>query len=59
MQHSITNHSHHAVYYLPMTYLFYNWNFVPFDPIDPFHHPPAPASGNHQSVLLLFLKLVE
>ena len=30
MQCSI-NYSHHAVYYIPSTYLFYNWKFVLFD----------------------------
>ena len=24
-------YNHHAVYYILMTYLFYNWKFVPFD----------------------------
>ena len=25
-----------------MTYLFYNWQFVPFDHLHPFHPPPTP-----------------
>ena len=29
MQYSIINYSHHAVYYIAMTYLFYNRKFVP------------------------------
>ena len=37
MQYSITNNSHHAVYYILRTYLFYNWKFVPFDLLHPFH----------------------
>ena len=24
-----------------MTYLFYNWKFVPFDSLHPFHTPPT------------------
>ena len=32
MQYSITNYSHHTVPYTPMTFSFYNWKFVPFDP---------------------------
>ena len=42
MQYSIINCSHQAVYYIPMTYLFHNWNCVPFDPLHPFdpHHTP-------------------
>ena len=31
MQYIIINYSHYAVHYIPGTYLFYNWNFVPFD----------------------------
>ena len=29
MQYSIINYSHHAIHYISMTYVFYNWNFVP------------------------------
>ena len=28
MQYSIINYSHHAVHYILMSYLFYNWRFV-------------------------------
>ena len=31
MQYSIINYSCHAVYYIPMVYLFYTWKYVPFD----------------------------
>ena len=42
MQHSITNYSHYARPYIPMTYLFYNWMFIPFDPLHSFHLPSTP-----------------
>ena len=29
LQYSIINYSHHAVHYIPKTYLHYNWKFVP------------------------------
>ena len=41
MPYSINNYSHHAVYYSLMTYLFYNWKIVPFDPLDPFCPSPT------------------
>ena len=31
MQCNIINYGHHAVYYIPMTCLFYNWKFAPLD----------------------------
>ena len=36
MKYSIINHGHHsyrAIHYIPGVYLFYNWKFVPFDPL--------------------------
>ena len=30
MQYSIINYRHHAVHYIPMTHVFYNWTFSPF-----------------------------
>ena len=45
MQYSIINYSHHAIRYIPRTYLFYNWKFVPFDlplPISPTSPPSRP-----------------
>ena len=39
MQYSIIDCSHHDVHYIPMTYLFYNWKFVPFDRLSPISHP--------------------
>lgn len=30
MQYRIINYSPHAVHYIPMTYLFYNWKFIIF-----------------------------
>ena len=50
LQYSIINYSHHTVHFIPVTYLFYNWKFVPFDALRQFC-PPAPSiSSNHQSV---------
>ena len=37
MQYNTINYSHHAVHYIPMTYLFYNWNVFPSDLLHPFH----------------------
>ena len=56
MQCIIVYCSHHTAYYILMIYLFYNWKFVPFDPLHSFHLTPphpTPASGNHQSVLCI------
>ena len=43
------NYIYHVVRCSPMTYLFYDWKFVPLDPLHAFPHPFS--SGNHQSVL--------
>ena len=43
MQYSIINCGHHSVHYSPLTYLFYSWNFVHFDP----RHPPCPSPTPH------------
>ena len=51
-KYSIINHHHHAVHYIPMTYLFHNWKFVPLDSVTHFTH--LPTSGNHQSVLCIY-----
>ena len=42
----------HCVNYIPMTYLFYNWKFVPFDPLHPFSmgFPGGSVVKNHLSV---------
>ena len=37
MQYDIINYSHHAVCYIPMTSLFYNWKFVIFVSLYPCH----------------------
>ena len=42
--------THHAVHYIPMTCLFYNWMFAPFDPLCQFYSPfPTPVLENHFS----------
>ena len=51
MQYCIINYSHHAVHYILMTHLFYNWEFVFFDPLHSF---PTLASNKHQSVLCIY-----
>lgn len=43
MQYTIVNYSHHALYYITMTYLFYNWKFAPFDLLTHFAHPAHPS----------------
>ena len=40
MQYSIVTYSHHAIHYVPRTYLFYNWEFVRFDHFHPFCPSP-------------------
>ena len=42
MQRTIANYSHYAGPYIPMTYLFYKWIFVPFDPLHSFLLPSTP-----------------
>lgn len=42
-QPSGTNCGHCVAPYRPMTDLLYNWKFVPFDPLHPFHPPPTPS----------------
>ena len=55
--HNIINHYHHAVDYIPRTYLSYNWKWVPFDCFHPILPPPPPASGNHKSDLFFFFSM--
>ena len=52
-QHSSTTYSHHAVHYIPRTYLFYNWRFVSVNPVHPFH------THTHPSLLQLICPLCE
>ena len=40
----ILKYSYHAVHFIPMIYLSYNWKFIPFDHLQPFPHSPLPAS---------------
>ena len=47
--------SRHALYYVPMTYLFYYWNFVTLTTFTHFPTTLAPASSYKQSFLLLLL----
>ena len=41
---NITDYSHLAVHYTPMTYLLYNWKSVPLDLLHPCHSPLNPSS---------------
>lgn len=34
----------HAMHYIPMIDLFYNWEIVPLGPLHPFCQPPQPSS---------------
>ena len=48
MQQYIINYSHYALNYIPMSYLFYSWKFIPFHPLTPFTHQLLPTSATHQ-----------
>ena len=44
----LSDHIPYAVFFTPMTYLFYNWTFVPLSPLHPFCLLPNPLfPGNH------------
>ena len=58
MQYSITNYSHHAVPSIHMTYLFYNWKFLLFEPLHPFRHPLPLATANLFSVSVFHGKIL-
>ena len=42
-QQQIINCSPHGVYHICMRYLYYNWKFVPLDPLNPFSYPQPPS----------------
>ena len=45
-----TAYSHHAILYMPPTYLFDSWKCIGFDPFCPFTRPPLPPlSSSNQS----------
>ena len=45
----------YSVYDIPMTYLFYNWQFVSVNPLHLFSPTLHPAlSSNHQLVLCIY-----
>ena len=44
MQYGIINYGHHAVHYIPMTYLFYNWKFILFNSFHLFYPLPLATS---------------
>ena len=46
MTFSNVNYSHHA-YYIPSTYLFYNWKFVSFQHLFPFPSPSTLVTTNN------------
>ena len=48
MQYNIVDYIHHAVYYIPTTYLFYNWKFVPLDSLHFTHRSKSSQSGIHE-----------
>ena len=57
MTEQLSTHTH----YIPRTYLFYNWKFVPFDGLHPI--PPPPTSPLVPTTLIsfslsLFLKYI-
>ena len=53
MQSNIVNYSHHAVHYIPRTYLFYNWQVCTLWPLQPISSAPTPYLCNHWSVLCI------
>ena len=46
IQYSIMKNSHHAIFYIPLNYLFYNWKIFTFWPSS------LPTSGNHHHSVL-------
>ena len=55
MQYGFTNYSHHAVHYIPITYLFYDWEFVPLNPFHLFHPYLNPSPLCQPSISFLYL----
>ena len=55
----LINSSHHAIHYIPKTYLFYSWKFVPFNPLYLFHPPPSLTTDDlfSLSMSLVFVSL--
>ena len=47
---NIIDHISYAVYYIPVTYLFYKWRFINLNPFHLFH-PDFTPSGNYLFVL--------
>ena len=44
-----------AIHYIPVTHLFYNWKFIPFNLPQLLHSLPTPLySGNHQFVPCMY-----
>lgn len=44
---SINDYIPQAVHYIIVTYLFYNWKFVPLDAFHLFAHPASPPFCDH------------
>ena len=61
MQYSIVYFGHHAVYYIQMAYLLYDWKFIPLTIFTHFvpTHPNPPTSGNNQFVLCIFVLIID
>ena len=49
MPDSIVKSSHHAIHYIPMTYLVYNWKYVPFVLLHQFFSSFPGASDGEES----------
>ena len=54
MQYSIINYNHCVVHFIPMDYLFYNWKFLSFDSLPPFH-PPSPLNSFWINMVMMCL----
>ena len=57
MQYSISKYSHHSVCHIPMTNIFYNWEFTLFDSLHPFcpFHYSYPRNIWQPPICSLFL----
>ena len=54
-EYNIVNYSQHAVYCIPMTYLFCNWNLCLLTPFTQFCPPPKPCLWQPPICFCLFI----
>ena len=58
IQHGIINYTPHGVCYIPLTYLFYNWEFVHFNSLFPFCSLPLLLVSNNMCIYLSLICLI-